>query len=211
MPQKPDAELPLTVTIYRGVSSAELMSFIEGVFFSINVPGKYKYTDSPNHFLLAYGLKQSKSETEVFHRLPDFLLVRTGKPHVNTEIEYLSTRFNEYTDNFCTFELLNDEALYMMILDENKMDCCLKSGMYRASLSITPASFFPENYKHCGQIIRMDIQAVMQLKLTIEELESLVPLSKFKSKKDTKDDKISTKLPTNLKEFINDFRKVFNI
>jgi len=211
---KKDATFPLTLSIYKGVSVLEMIEFAYTLIKCFQDDLKNK---TPNHFNLylwylctTYREEQLIQEEPLKHPLAFPILIKTGKP-VLGEIDETILNFNEYTRNFCTFENDKKNSNYVMVLDESKLDCHLKDGVYKASVIILPKKIFSEKVdKTWPYLLKKDIQAVLEIKIVIEEYLSPLPQSQVVKKKSPQYS-AHYFIPENIQVLIADFKHTFNI
>jgi hypothetical protein len=213
MEKKQEAKFPLTVTVYRGVAYTELIDYFHIIFMCLheNVANN-KVIHYSGNFLEKYRKEQIKHEEPISMPYPKLIRLRTGKPVLGDFLKShgIPLHCNEYTKNFCTFEHFPDNIPSILVLDEDQMDCNLRSGLYKASVTLTPTCLFTKEKGFRYMAIKSDIQKVMEIKLTIHEFKSPLwsPISNQQSKSQ---ENTELKTPTSLVEFFDDFCRTFNL
>jgi hypothetical protein len=210
------AVLPLKIQVYKGVNPLEAFSFNNTIFKCIQGNADYiERSKKAQMWFSELRNSQLKSEKPIDFPYPAPLRIRSGKPIQGDFLEShgICTQSNEYTRNFCTFQhSSHPEEPATMVLDQEELGVFLKPGLYNATMTITPNDIFTTEREKSKYMVRLDISVVIEINVTIREYLSPIPdAPELKKKARVKESSIYKKLPSNLKEFIDDFTETFNI
>lgn len=133
---------PKCISVYRGTSTLTLHQFISAVFYCqagyVLDTQDPLYFDAVNRFIESYKKLARTVDYAPLLSLPSTLRVRTGKPvYANLEESlHLRIEISSFTPDLCSFDHDPVERSTTLVLNEDKLDCAVPSGLYHASIVI---------------------------------------------------------------------------
>ena len=197
------------MTLHQFVSAVYYCQ--EGYIFKSNDP---MYFNAVNRFIDSYRLLARDLDYAPLVSLPSPLRIRSGKP-VYSNLEQsllLRIEISSFTPDLCTFDHNPTERSTTLVLNEDKLDCAVQSGLYKASVVIEAS---PDIWvDRTGRKYLFDTSSTSTVHLLLTLDKYVGPLENVKEKARPPQDKRATQddsLLSKINYYVRDFRNTFNI
>ena len=214
---KKTVSFPKCLSVYRGTSTLTLHQFVSAVYycqkgyiFKSNDP---MYFDAVNRFIDCYRILARDLDYAPLVNLPSPLRIRSGKP-VYTNLEQsllLRLEISSFTPDLCSFDHDSIERSTTLVLNEDKLDCAVPSGLYKASVVIEAS---PDMWvDKTGRKYLFDTSSTSTVHLLLTLDKYVGPLDNDKEKARPAQDNRAAQddsLITKINYYVQDFRKTFN-
>ena len=172
------------------------------------------YFNAVNRFIDSYRLLARDLDYAPLVSLPSPLRIRSGKP-VYSNLEQsllLRIEISSFTPDLCTFDHNPTERSTTLVLNEDKLDCAVQSGLYKASVVIEAS---PDIWvDRTGRKYLFDTSSTSTVHLLLTLDKYVGPLENVKEKARPPQDKRATQddsLLSKINYYVRDFRNTFNI